>query len=296
MVSTGSSPLVSIVVPTKNSSKFLDACLRSIQAQTYPNIELIVVDNFSADNTVEIAEKYTKHIYQKGPERSAQVNFGVEQASGEYVYKVDSDFVLEPTVVQECVDKIREGYDAVIVHNTPDASVSWIAKIRKFEVDMYKDDFTYLAARFLSKEIYQKIGGFDVTITAGEDYDFQNRLNRAGYKTGLIKAEAVHLGEPTSFWKHMKKYYNYGRNYVSFQKSNEKEANQQLGFFRDVYFKNWRRFIRQPVLGLGFIGYNVMKYFAGGLGFLSKKPGLTVRLISEHVRYGVSKLIPSAKE
>jgi glycosyltransferase involved in cell wall biosynthesis len=43
-------PLVSVIVPTKNSSQFLEACLQSIKEQTYPHIELIVVDNNSTDN------------------------------------------------------------------------------------------------------------------------------------------------------------------------------------------------------------------------------------------------------
>ncbi len=96
-------PLVSVIVPTYNSAKFLEACLMSIKKQSYANVELIVVDNNSTDNTTEIARKFTDKVFNKGPERSAQVNFGVTQASGEYVYKVDSDFVLGINVVKECV-------------------------------------------------------------------------------------------------------------------------------------------------------------------------------------------------
>ena len=70
-------PLVSIIVPTYNSEKFLEGCLESIQKQTYSHIELIVVDNNSKDNTKEIARKYTEKVFNQGPERSAQVNFGV---------------------------------------------------------------------------------------------------------------------------------------------------------------------------------------------------------------------------
>lgn len=131
-------PLVSVIVPTKNSAEFLEACLNSIKAQTYKNIEIIVVDNFSTDDTPQIANKYADKFYQKGPERSAQVNYGVEKSKGSFIYKVDSDFTLDKNVIQQCIDKIREGYDAIVVHNTPDETVSWIAKIRKFEVDMYK--------------------------------------------------------------------------------------------------------------------------------------------------------------
>jgi glycosyltransferase involved in cell wall biosynthesis len=264
-------PLVSVIVPTKNSSRTLEACLKSIIDQSYKNIELIVVDNNSTDDTKEIAKKYTDKVFNYGPERSAQVNYGVTRADGEYVYKVDSDFVLDDKVVEQCVVEVAKGYDAIVVHNSPDVTVSWIARVRKFEVDMYKYDLTHSSARFVKKDIYEKIGGFNEKITAGEDYDFQNKLNRDGYKTGFIEAEALHLGEPKSFWKHMKKYYYYGKNFVNYAKENKKEAPQQLGFFRGVYARNWKKFIEHPILGIEFLIYNIFKFGFGGVGYLVGK-------------------------
>ena len=262
-----STPLVSVIVPTKNSGEFLQACLHSINAQTYKNIEIIVVDNTLTDDTMEIARVFTNHIYTRGPERSAQVNFGVKQAKGEWVYKVDSEFVLDPLVVEQCVAKADEGFDAVVVHNYPDVRVRWIAKIRKFEVGMYKYDLTHSSARFVSKDVYEKIGGFDVNITAGEDYDFQNKLNRGGYKTGFIDAEALHLGEPKHFWPHMKKYYNYGKDFVHYKNRNKEESKYQLGMLRIEYLTNWRSFVKKPWLSVSFIIYTICKYTAGTIGY-----------------------------
>jgi glycosyltransferase involved in cell wall biosynthesis len=265
-------PLVSVIVPCKNSASTLEICLQSIKEQTYKNIEIIVVDNFSTDATPEISKKYTKHFYQKGPERSAQVNFGVTKANGEYIYKIDSDFVLEPTVVEECMDLINKGFEAVVVHNSPDVRVSWVAKIRRFEVDMYKYDLDHSSARFVSKKLYQKIGGFDSSVTAGEDYDFQNKLNRAGVKTGFVDAEALHLGEPKSMRKHLKKYYDYGKDFVNYRSvATKEESSTQLGFVRRVYVKNWRKFLRRPFMGATFIAYHTAKYGAGGLGLVAGK-------------------------
>src|SRR5689334_15994468 len=98
-------PLVSVIVPSYFSAATLDQCLESVAKQTYKHIELIVVDNHSTDGTLAIAKRYTDKVFTKGPERSAQVNYGVSKAKGEYIYKIDSDFVLEPTVVEECVAK-----------------------------------------------------------------------------------------------------------------------------------------------------------------------------------------------
>ena len=264
-------PLVSIIVPTKNSHAFLRECLESIKQQTYPHIELIVVDNHSTDATQKIAREYTDKVFTQGPERSAQVNFGVGQAHGEFVYKVDSDFILDKEVVGQCVQEAAKGFDAVVVHNSPDVRISWIAKIRKFEVDMYKYDITHSSARFVKKEVYQKIGGFNEEITAGEDYDFQNKLNRNGFKTGFIDAEALHLGEPTHFWRHMKKYYDYGKDFVHYAKENKEESSEQLGFFRGVYVRNWKKFLSHPFLGIGFVFYSLFKFGFGGMGYFINK-------------------------
>jgi glycosyltransferase involved in cell wall biosynthesis len=261
-------PRVSVIVPTRNSSQHLERCLRSLVEQSYSRVEIIVVDNHSSDGTPDIARRYTELVYDCGPERSAQVNFGVDHASGEYVYKVDSDFVLDSKVIESCIDEISKGFDAIVVHNSPDPSVSWIAKIRKFEVDMYKYDLTHSSARFVKKSTFQAVGGFNESITAGEDYDFQNRLNRAGFCTGFIEPEALHLGEPTDLWKHLWKYFHYGKNFVHYRSANRQESKDQLRFVRRAYVRNWRCFVRHPVLGSGLAIYSSLKFLFGGCGLL----------------------------
>jgi glycosyltransferase involved in cell wall biosynthesis len=263
-----SRPLVSVIVPTRNSEQFLEACLRSIRAQSYPNVEVIVVDNHSTDSTPGIAVRFADQVLVWGPERSAQVNAGARRALGYFLYKVDSDFVLDTAVIEQCVDKALAGFDAVVVHNSPDTRAGWIGRIRKFEVDMYKYDLAHSSARFVRKDIFDCLGGFDETITAGEDYDFQNRLNDAGYRTGFVDAEALHLGEPTKLLPHLRKYHQYGREFAAFT---ERNPPKQLHFLRRVYLRNWRVFLAHPMRGLGFAIYNVLKYSAGGSGYLREK-------------------------
>jgi len=263
-------PMVSVIVPTKNSAATIYECLTSIVSQTYKNIELIVVDNFSIDDTASIASSIADVVLLAGPERSAQVNYAVTKSHGEYIYKVDSDFILEPTVVEECVQAAAAGFDAAVVHNSPDARISWIAAIRKFEVDMYKYDLTHASARFIKREVFEAIGGYDSTITAGEDYDFQNKLNRYKAKTCFIHAEALHIGEPTSMLAHLKKYYAYGIDFVNYGAVTSKsEKRSQIGFVRSAYLKNWLKFARRPVMGTVFLFYHVAKYVFGGAGYLA---------------------------
>jgi glycosyltransferase involved in cell wall biosynthesis len=156
------SPLVSIVIPTKNSANALGHTLQSINNQTYRNYEIIIVDNHSTDETATIAKKYTNKIYFIGPERTAQVNFGIKNAEGKYIYRIDSDWIVEPAVLEQAVKKCEdEGFDAIIVHNSDDATISFWGRVRKFERDMYQQDDLNVAARFIRKDILDKVGYFD---------------------------------------------------------------------------------------------------------------------------------------
>jgi len=270
---TDMTPAVSVVVPTRNSAKHLKQCLASIRGQTYKSIELIVVDNSSTDDTLKIAEQFADLVVSWGPERCAQINKGASMATGEYVFRVDSDFQLEDTVVEECVRLGSEGAGAIFVHNTPDASVGIVSRIRKFEVDMYKFDSTYSSARFVNRDLFITMGGLDEDLIAGEDYDFQNRLNRLDVKLAFANAEAIHLGEPKNLWILLKKYYWYGGQFRRFKEKNRAESEKQMAFLRGTYLKNWRNFVQHPFLGLGFIGYHILKFVAGGIGyFVSMTP------------------------
>lgn len=262
-------PLVSIIIPTLNSERFLEKCLMSVRKQTYPNIEVIVVDNYSTDRTREIAGRYADLVLLKGPERSAQVNFGVKYACGKYVYRVDSDFVVEPFVVEEAVRKCEmEGFDAVCVHNTSDPSAGFWARVRKLERDCYVYDMLNVAARFFRKDVFERCGGFDERLVAAEDYDLHNRLVRHGFKIGYIKAKEIHVGEPESLSEIAKRHYYYGKTLKNFIAVNAARGIRQVSPIRPAFIRNWRRFVDCPALTFGFFVYQVVKYFSAGLGFL----------------------------
>ena len=263
----GPLPLVSVVVPTRNSGATLLRCLQSIRDQDYLRIEVIVVDNGSTDDTVNIANMMADIVIAGGHERSEQANLGVNSAHGSFVFRLDADFVLDRRVVAECVNLCLDGADAVAVHNTPDASVSWIARVRKFEVDMYRGDRVHTSARFVRKEVYLAVGGMDEALVAGEDYDFQNRLTAGGWRTDFASAEAIHLGEPRLLRAHLAKYFAYGEQFVTFVEKNPRRPSGQLGLWRPVYFRHWRSFVKRPGLGCLFLVYTLLKFGAGALGY-----------------------------
>ena len=112
-------PLVSIIVPVYKVEKYLQRCLDSIAAQTYQNIEVILVDDGSPDNCGEICEAfaktntYTKVIHQKNQGLSAARNNAVPESHGEYITFVDSDDYITPDYVEYLVS-LCESFDAEV--------------------------------------------------------------------------------------------------------------------------------------------------------------------------------------
>jgi glycosyltransferase involved in cell wall biosynthesis len=262
------SPLVSIVIPTKNSANTLGSTLESINNQTYRNYEIIIVDNYSTDGTPTIAKGYTNKIYLMGPERTAQVNFGIKIAQGKYIYRIDSDWILEPTVLEQAIKKCEEeGFDAILVHNSDDPTISFWGRVRKFERDMFEEDDLNVAARFIRKDIFDKVGCFDESMVAAEDYDLHNRILEAGYKIGRISAKETHIGAPGTFMDVIKKHYYYGTTLPVFLAKNPKRGMKQLSPLRPAYAKHWRQFFKHPDMTLGFLIYQVARYSSAIMGF-----------------------------
>lgn len=259
-----------MIIPTKNSEATIGRCLESIRNQTYPKIATIVVDNYSIDETRKIAERFGAKVCLVRSERSSAKNLGTKVAQGKYVYDVDSDSFVEPTVVEECVRKCEEeGFDAIAIHNTSDATVSFWSRVRKLERDCYIDDELNVGARFFSKEIYTAIGGYNETLIAGEDYDIHNRLLQRGFTVGRIASQEIHIGEPRTLQEIVRKHIYYGRSIGSYIKKNPQKARKQLFVIRPAYIKNWRNFLKNPSLTVGFTIYQIVRYFATALGYLS---------------------------
>jgi glycosyltransferase involved in cell wall biosynthesis len=261
-------PLVSVIIPSKNSSTTIKKCLESIKNQTYDSIETIVVDNNSDDTTIEIAKKYADKVFNIGPERSTQVNYGVEMANGKYIYRIDSDFELEPTVIYEAVKAAEtNNFAAVLIHNTSDPSPGYWARVRKFERDMYEEGTVAVAVRFIRRDIYLSVGGYDSTMVAGEDYDLHNRIVDK-YQIGIINAKELHLREYTSLVGIAKKNYYYGKTVGPFLRKNKSRGLKQFSPFRKVYLKHYKKFISHPTLSTGFVIYQIVRYGAGFIGII----------------------------
>lgn len=115
-----SSPLVSIIVPVYNASSYLDGCLRSLVSQSYSELEIILVDDGSTDNSGKICDKWVdsdcriKALHVANGGVCAARNIGIEHASGDYVSFVDSDDWMEDRAYELLVKQaLRTGADVL---------------------------------------------------------------------------------------------------------------------------------------------------------------------------------------
>lgn len=117
------SGLISIIVPIYKVEKFLRKCVDSIIAQTYKNIEIILVDDGSPDKCPEICDEYAKKdsrirvIHQKNAGLSAARNSGIRVANGEYIGFIDGDDYEEPDMYEKMFVKISENHADLCICN-----------------------------------------------------------------------------------------------------------------------------------------------------------------------------------
>lgn len=115
-------PLVTIVTPSYNQGEFVEATIKSVLNQTYPNIEYIFVDGESSDNTMQIVEKYKDKIdsiiHEKDKGQTDAINKGFKLANGELVGWINSDDILYPDCVERIVDLYLNNLDGSIFYHS----------------------------------------------------------------------------------------------------------------------------------------------------------------------------------
>ena len=101
---------VSIIIPIYNTSKYLPDCLNSVISQTYQNLEILLIDDGSTDDSGIIADDYAKKdkrvkvFHQKNQGQSAARNFGIKKASGDFISFIDSDDKIVPTFIEDLIN------------------------------------------------------------------------------------------------------------------------------------------------------------------------------------------------
>jgi glycosyltransferase involved in cell wall biosynthesis len=182
-------PLVTFVVPTRNSARTIGACITSLRTQSYPRCEVVVVDNDSSDGTADIARaRGADIVVNQGPERCAQRNAGARAGTGDLVVFIDSDMVLEPGVAQAIVAQFDDPAVGAVVIPEHSFGEGYWAQCKVLEKSLYVGNEQAESARAFRREIFEGVGGWNEKLTAAEDWDLDDRIRAAG--TGMSRVDS----------------------------------------------------------------------------------------------------------
>jgi glycosyltransferase involved in cell wall biosynthesis len=265
--------LVSVIITTKNEEKTIARLIKSINKQSYRNFEIILVDNNSQDQTPEIAEKMGVKVYNFGPERSAQRNYGAKKAKGKYLLFLDADMELSRKVLNECVEAFNKNTNlgGVAIPEKSKAYNFW-GQVKAFERSIYneKGDPITDAARFFPKKVLFKAGGYDEEITGPEDWDLPEIIENLGFRISRINAWIYHyerISHPLDLAK--KKFYYALSAYKYLEKHNINLISAKtIYFLRPIFYKNWKKILLNPKLSLAMFLMLSAELIGGGLGYI----------------------------
>jgi len=202
---------VSIIIPTYNSSQYIETAIESVLNQTHRDIELIVVDDGSTDNTREklehfINNKQIVYFYQQNKGASSARNFGIQKAGGQYIGFLDADDKFHPQMIERCLrELVNNNNDLVSV----DIYMIYLSGEKEIDREIQSYDWIErepqeLFLKFLEvgaiggphkalfkKDVFDKVGLFDTSLPVYEDLDMWIRIARHGFKWSHIRQPLV---------------------------------------------------------------------------------------------------------
>ena len=192
-------PLISIMMPTYNNAKYIKQAIESIYAQNYDNIEIIVVDDGSTDNTKGIVQQYKdiKYFYIEHKGISVARNTALEKSKGEYIAFLDSDDYWLPNKLNTQMQYFKDHPDCEIVftkyENFFEDEKLKTNKRAMHEKMMEKFLKQYLPSSVIKKELFEKYGNFDENFSGVEDTEFLYRLLKKGASISHIIPEVFYI-------------------------------------------------------------------------------------------------------
>jgi glycosyltransferase involved in cell wall biosynthesis len=206
---------VSVVIPVNNSEKTIARTIESVLNQTYEDFEIILVDDFSQDNSIEILEKYSKNKKIKliknkknfGPAKTR--NIGINKSKGEIIFFTDSDCYVPKNWIEKILEEYQEEKVAGVGGFLKPKENTWVAKFEllqnKFLLGIKNKKITggsktpmgYTNNVSYRKKILNEVEGFDESFPspAGEDIDLKKRICKKGYRVVYIPLPVIHLDD-----------------------------------------------------------------------------------------------------
>lgn len=262
-------------MPCYNDGMYIKEAIESVKRQTYSNIELIVIDDGSDDETTiqilnnldsDIVLLKTNHLRPAGAR-----NFGIRNATGKYIMPVDSDDIIDETYVEKAVNIIESNKKIGAVYCEADLfgekSGKWNLPQYSFD-KMLLDNIVFVTALFY-KEDWEKVGGYKTLMDAGmEDYDFWISILELGKEIYQIPEILFHyrikkVSRTTGFQSNvaqMQRIYRqiYDNHPIFFDRHKEEYAKilrdalidqVALRMKYEVYFEKVQRWCRKPFIG-----------------------------------------------
>ncbi len=181
--------LVSVIVPCYNGAPFLEATLRSALAQTYPEVEVVVIDDGSTDSSPEIAQRFpVRYIRQRNRGLAEARNAGIRASRGTYIVFLDADDRLKPEGIEVGVRALELRPDCAIAvgdHVFISGDGSFLGHSNKvdplhshYEALLKSNFIEMISSVLFRRRVFDELGGFDTTLPVSEDYELYLRIAR----------------------------------------------------------------------------------------------------------------------
>jgi glycosyltransferase involved in cell wall biosynthesis len=186
-------PKVSVIVPAYNVCNYIEDALSSLECQTFQDFEVLIVNDGSTDNTVDIVQTFVerdsrfKLLHKKNGGLSSARNFGILHATGEYIALLDGDDMYHPSKLANHVTHFQQNLDVGVVYSASkairdDGRPTFITLSGK---PVYSDPLLSLLCKnfvghgsngVFRRSLVDEVGGFDETLRSSEDIDFWLRI------------------------------------------------------------------------------------------------------------------------
>jgi glycosyltransferase involved in cell wall biosynthesis len=181
-------PLVSIIIPCFNYGRYLPEAFESIFSQSYPNIEIILIDDGSTDNTRQIVERYSnvKYFYQTNQGLSAARNAGIEKSSGDFLVFLDADDLLLPDAITTNLSHLKQNEAFAFVSGAHERMYAEDGRIEEVFQEIKPDHYNHLlfgnyiamhASVMYRRWIFDSVL-YDISLNACEDYHLYLKIAR----------------------------------------------------------------------------------------------------------------------
>lgn len=228
-------PKISVIIPVRNRPSEVDECLRSLEQLDYPTgkLEVMVVDDASEDDTPQTVQKYPVRLIRLEDRCQASYcrNLGAEEATGEILAFIDSDCVADPGWLKQLISAFDDPHLAALGgrvdayfdqtgldrYEKAESSLMVSSYAKRTQPD---DPFFYVpACNFLvRRDLFLKIGGFNVDLSVGEDVDLCWRLQKQGHTIEFRPQGSVYHKHRNRLAAFCKRRFEYGTSEPLLQK------------------------------------------------------------------------------